>query len=338
MPCSSGNSPTISVTRSALARRAAVWTCCATHPANRTSRISPLSPESPFAGMTVGLTSRSSTSQRASLATRSTLSATVPSFSWKTIWSSFFACSSSGILRSCSQKNWRRRGGRRGPSRCPATIAAPPSTASILAVQTKFGRQPALAVRAGEIFLVGAHGELDHLARDLEERGVEAAEQRHRPFGQAGILGDQALVLDQRQAGGGRGGARRLRAMMRGALGGVDDDVAGAQLLDIIVGAADGDRRRDGGSGGRASRRRSGRRRSRSRRSPRRAGRRCPAAGGPSAGFRSRRGRAPAHRLGPGEGADDRGDRLGEHVGGGAAGLLDRRRTDAVALARAGPG
>ena len=28
------------------------------------------------------------------------------------------------------------------------------------------------------------------------------------------------------------------------------------------------------------------------------------------------RGRAPAHRLGPGEGADDRGDRLGEHVGG----------------------
>jgi hypothetical protein len=31
----------------------------------------------------------SSTSQRASLATRSTLSATVPSFSWKTIWPSF---------------------------------------------------------------------------------------------------------------------------------------------------------------------------------------------------------------------------------------------------------
>ena len=51
-----------------------------------------------------GLTIPSSTSQRASFATRSTLSATVPSFSWKMIRSSFFACSSSGILRSCSQK------------------------------------------------------------------------------------------------------------------------------------------------------------------------------------------------------------------------------------------
>ena len=44
------------------------------------------------------------------------------------------------------------------------------------------------------------------------------------------------------------------------------------------------------------------------------------------------RGLAPAHRLGPGEGADDRRDRLGEHRGGGAAGLLDRREPDAVAL------
>ena len=34
---------------------------------------------------------------------------------------------------------------------------------------------------------------------------------------------------------------------------------------------------------------------------------------------------APAHRLGPGEGADDRRDRLGEHVGGRAAGLVDHR-------------
>ena len=41
---------------------------------------------------------------------------------------------------------------------------------------------------------------------------------------------------------------------------------------------------------------------------------------------------APAHRLGPGEGADDRGDRLGQHVGGLAAGLVDHREQHAVAL------
>ena len=37
-----------------------------------------------------------------SLATRSTLSATVPNFSWKTIFSSFLACSSSGTFKSVS--------------------------------------------------------------------------------------------------------------------------------------------------------------------------------------------------------------------------------------------
>src|SRR3546814_8171742 len=45
-----------------------------------------------------------STSQRANLATRSTLSATVPSFSWKTMRLSFLACSSSFVFLSCSQK------------------------------------------------------------------------------------------------------------------------------------------------------------------------------------------------------------------------------------------
>ncbi len=44
----------------------------------------------------------SSTSHRASFATRSTLSATVPNFSWKTIFASFSACASSGTFRSVS--------------------------------------------------------------------------------------------------------------------------------------------------------------------------------------------------------------------------------------------
>ena len=38
-------------------------------------------------------------------------------------------------------------------------------------------------------------------SRHIEKIGVERAEQRHRPFGQPGILDHQPLVLDQRQAG-----------------------------------------------------------------------------------------------------------------------------------------
>ena len=251
--------------------------------------------------------------------------------------SSFFACSSSGTLRSCSQKNLASDRRAASTLRLPATIAAPPSDASILATQTKSAASVPSRRRSGEIFLVGAHGELDHLARHVEEGRVEAAEQRHRPFGQPGILGDQAFVLDQGQA------APRPRARAApsrddpAALVGIDDDVAGAQLLRIVVGVpmvivpgmveavAD------------ASPRPMRCRRSRSRRPPRRAGRRCPAAGAPSAGSRSRRGVAPAHRLGPGKGADDGRDRFGEHLGGGAAGLLDRWRTRCRRARPAGP-
>ena len=70
----------------------------------------------------------------------------------------------------------------------------------MLATQTNAGASVAVLVAAGEIFLVGAHGEHDHLARHVEEIGVEPAEQRHRPFGQAGILDHQPLVVEQRQA------------------------------------------------------------------------------------------------------------------------------------------
>jgi len=78
----------------------------------------------------------SSTSQRASLATRSTLSATVPSFSWKVMRWSFFAWSSSGVLRSWSQKKRASLSRAASTLRLPSTIAAPPSVASMLAVQT----------------------------------------------------------------------------------------------------------------------------------------------------------------------------------------------------------
>src|SRR3546814_6300382 len=73
-----------------------------------------------------------------------------------------------------------------------------------------------------------------------EERFVEATEQGHRPFGEAGILDHQPFVLDQSQPGVGRG-LRGAVANDRGALRMVDDDVAGAQLVGIVRRRADGD-------------------------------------------------------------------------------------------------
>ena len=123
----------------------------------------------------------------------------------------------------------------------------------MLATQTNAGASPPVLVRAGEIFLVGAHGEHDHLARHVEEIGVEAAEQRHRPFGQPGILDHQPLVGDQRQAGvcarpspRPRGSAARARPGRR-SRGRRAVSRHNRAAPPMVIGA------RDGGSGGRPS-------------------------------------------------------------------------------------
>ena len=184
----------------------------------------------------------------------------------------------------------------------------------------------ALRVGEREIFLVGAHGELDHLARDFEEGGVEPAEQRHRPFGQPGIFDQEPLVLHQLEPSF---ASRRCGAVGddAAALGGIEDDVAGAQLLGIIVGRADGD---DPGMVEAVA-----------------DGRRARADSGDlelddllaqqsddalQGAHPAHVARAPAHRLGPGKGADDGGDRLGKHRGGRAPGPVDDGEVRAVAL------
>ena len=197
--------------------------------------------------------------------------------------------------------------------------------------------QRAVLPATDEILLVHPRGELDHLRRHGEERFVEPAEQRHRPFGEASIFGDQPFVLDQREpgvGGEGRGGV----ADQRGALFGIDDDVARAQLLDIIGGRADRDRagmveavaerRRPAGDAGDlerhdllAQQRDHALQRAH-----------------PAQALGRLRGGAPAHRLGPGKGADDRRDRLGEHGGGLAAGLVHHREPPAVAVFELVPG
>ena len=52
----------------------------------------------------------------------------------------------------------------------------------------------------------------------------------------------------------------------------------------------------------------------------------------PAQAFGGGAGRAPAHRLGPGEGADDCRHGFGQHVGGGTAGLVHHGEPDAVAI------
>ena len=52
----------------------------------------------------------------------------------------------------------------------------------------------------------------------------------------------------------------------------------------------------------------------------------------PAQAFGRLAGRAPAHRLGPGEGADDGGDSFGQHIGGRAAGLVHHGEPHAVAI------
>ena len=73
-------------------------------------------------------------------------------------------------------------------------------------------------VAQGEELLVGAHGGLQDLGGEVEEAGLDAAEEGDRPFGEAGVLGEEAGVVDELEAGG------------EGELGGVVGDAVGAGL------------------------------------------------------------------------------------------------------------
>ena len=191
--------------------------------------------------------------------------------------------------------------------------------------------QRAGGVGQREIFLVGAHGELDHLARDGKEGGIEPAQQRHRPFGEAGIFGDEPLVGHDAEPlrGGGGGGPV---ADQLAAFGLIQNDVRGAQLERIIVRRTDRDRpmmvetvadgggpRDDAGDLDRHHHLVEQRHDALQRPHPAQcggAGRLC----------------APAHRFGPGKATDDRGHRVRQHRGGGAAGAFGDGIEDHVAL------
>ena len=120
-------------TRSALARRAARSACAGS----------------------AGTTSFSQ-SHLASAATRSTLSASEPNFSWNTMSFTLGRNASSPpartVARSCSQK--KRASDRRAESTrwLPWVMAAPPSVASRLATQMKAGTSAPLASASAKYF------------------------------------------------------------------------------------------------------------------------------------------------------------------------------------------
>ena len=66
-----------------------------------------------------------------------------------------------------------------------------------------------------------AHGGADHLGRQVEEGRVHIAQHRDRPFGEAGDLLQQPLVLHQLDALGGADGA-----------GAVEDDPLAVDLVE----------------------------------------------------------------------------------------------------------
>ena len=125
-----------------------------------------------------------------------------------------------------------------GKPRCDhPLIAGDDGLAAILGLEVRHHDEAVgemLAAPQREAFLMRLHRGGEHFARHIEEALIEAPHQRHRPFGEPGILGEQRHVLDQHELLLGR---ELLRALEddRLALAWIEDDVGVAQSLRIVV-------------------------------------------------------------------------------------------------------
>ena len=150
--------------------------------------------------------------------------------------------SSSGALRSWSQKNLASDSRARSTRSLPSTIVLPPSRATLLATTTKrLASAPSVLV-VREVALVRPHGDDQHLGRHVHELRVDGAEQRHRPFDQAGDLVEQAVVGLERDL---RLGAELLGAVEHDllALGRIEHHVRRLELGRVVGEVRDLDRR-----------------------------------------------------------------------------------------------
>ena len=199
MPCSSGNSPTIAVSRSHLQSSAA-----------RRARVT-------GSGTRACAPPCAAAISAASVATRRALSPSEPSFAWKVTLASPSARAASGDLRSCSQKN--------------AASASRGRTTRSIALDD-FRRLAALDVghrdEARQQLPVGAlHRKValmvlqrrdQHLSRQRQEALLEAAGERHRPFHQRRDLIEQRVAHQRPAAELRRNGGDALAHERRAAL------------------------------------------------------------------------------------------------------------------------
>ena len=240
-PCSSGNSPTMPVTRSALAsplRARSAWSASA--PLNDAFFDQParqLRDALDLVGDGAQLLVEDDAAQASSPAPQAEPSGPAP------------------------RRSARRRAARRAPARCPRRSPRRRPSRRYWRRRRSAARACPSSSRITKYFWLMRMVSWITSSRHVEEVGVERAEQRHRPFGQPGILDHQPLILDE-QAAGILSGLDRALADDRLALLLVDDDMAGAQLLDIVMRAADRDRPRVMEAMADASSRRTRRRRS----------------------------------------------------------------------------
>ena len=172
---------------------------------------------------------------------------------------------------------------------------------------------------------------MDDFGGHGQERFVKAAQQRHGPFGQAGVFDDQAFVFDQHQSGLRRSSASAF-AHDAFAFCMIEDHMRGAQFRGVVIRAVDRDRAgmvkpvahcfAAGDDAAdfamddlTAQQRDDARQRAH-----------------PAQAFARQRCIAPALRFGPGERADQRGDGFGQHIRGRATGLFDHGKPHAIAI------
>ena len=96
------------------------------------------------------------------------------------------------------------------------------------------GRQLAVGIQAGEIFLMAAHGCGQHFRRHVHESVIDGTHQHHRPFDQPGDFVQQTRIVLHRQPFGG-GQLVGFGLDQLAALGRVEHDLGGGEFL-LVVG------------------------------------------------------------------------------------------------------